>query len=252
MFPYFLAFLFIGCASKTSMINNSPQERVVYNPQDLTITVRDVSFVMKPVEGGTFQMGSGESDDEPIRRITLNSYYIGETEVTQTLWIAVMGYNPSAFKGVNRPVDKVSWNDCQIFIQKLNLLTGKNFRLPTEAEWEYAARGGRKSKGYKYSGSNIVDNVAVYEENSKNLGENSPDYGTHKVKSKQANELGLYDMSGNVWEWCQDYYNESFNDRVLRGGRWNASAYHCRVTRRIWDYPNSTYYGSGFRLVLDL
>lgn len=240
-----------GCASKTSTIPYTSQEHIVLNLQDLTFTIGNVSFVMKPVEGGTFLMGSGESDDEPIKKVTLNNYYIGETEVTQVLWQTVMGNNPSRFKGDNRPVEQVSWDDCQIFIQKINLLTGKNFRLPTEAEWEYAARGGKRSKGYKYAGSNIVDNVAVYEVNSKNKGEGSPDYGTHKVKSKQANELGLYDMSGNVWEWCNDYYSEKFNDRVLRGGRWNTSAYHCRVTRRIWDYPNSNYYGSGFRIVLD-
>lgn len=245
----------IGCAEKASMTtyNQQSNTKVINDdsPQELIFTVGDVSFTMKKVEGGTFLMGSGESDDEPIRKVTLDSYYIGETEVTQALWRAVMGNNPSRFIGDNRPVEQVSWNDCQIFIQKINLLTGKNFRLPTEAEWEYAARGGKRSRGYKYAGSNIVDNVAVYEVNSKNMGEGSRDYGTHMVKSKQANELGLYDMSGNVWEWCNDYYNENFNDRVLRGGRWNASAYHCRVTRRIWDYPNSNYYGSGFRLVLD-
>ncbi len=166
-----------------------------------TFTVNGVSFKMIFVEGGTFTMGATaelESDalggEKPTHRVTLSSYMIGETEVTQELWQAVMGGNPSLHKGARNPVEWVSWNDCQEFIDKLNRLTGRKFGLPTEAQWEYAARGGNRSKGYKYSGSNNIDELAWYDGNS----------GTHLVATKKPNELGIYDMSGNLWEWCQD------------------------------------------------
>ncbi|MBO7596978.1 MAG: SUMF1/EgtB/PvdO family nonheme iron enzyme, partial [Bacteroidales bacterium] len=163
------------------------------------------------VPGGTFQMGSNEYDDEkPIHSVTLSDYYIGETQVTQGLWRAVMGDNPSNFKkGDDYPVECVSWNDIvNKFLPELNRQTGKNFCLPTEAQWEFAARGGNDSKGYKYSGSNNIKDVAVYDEVSYDLGDKNPNYGTHPVKSKSPNELGIYGMSGNVWEWCQDLYKE--------------------------------------------
>ena len=228
-----------------------------------TITIKGVEFKMVKVEGGTFQMGAtseqgsdAESDEVPVHSVTLFDYYIGQTQVTQELWEAVMGSNPSYFKGDNRrPVEKVSWDDCQEFIEKLNRLTGKNFRLPTEAEWEYAARGGNKSRGYKYSGSNNPDAVAWYYYNSGGK--------THPVAQKQANELGLYDMSGNVYEWCKDWYggysSNSQNNpigastgsyRVLRGGSWSNCAGYVRVSFRYNftpDYRNSNY---GLRLVL--
>ena len=224
-----------------------------------TITVKGVTFTMIAVEGGTFKMGATSeqgsdaySDESPVHSVTLGSYYIGETEVTQELWQAVMGENPSYSKGNQKPVEQVSWNDCQEFIKKLNQLTGKNFRLPTEAEWEYAARGGNKSKGYKYSGSNTIRNVAWYDGNSGSK--------THDVKTKQANELGIYDMSGNVYEWCQDWYDSSYYSsspssnpkgpssgsyRVLLGGSWFNLARYCRVSRRYYNYPDrrSNYYG---------
>ena len=227
-----------------------------------TYTVNGVSFNMIGVEGGTFTMGSPDSDsdaydsEKPAHQVTLNSYYIGETEVTQEFWQAVMGSNPSYLTGdLQRPVGWVSWNDCQTFISKLNELTGENFRLPTEAEWEYAARGGNKSKGYKYSGSNTVNDVAWYDDNSSST--------THAVKTKQPNELGIYDMSGNVCEWCSDW-NGSYSSsaqtnptgpssgsfRVLRGGSWNSNARGCRVANRFIYSPD---YGSsiiGFRLSL--
>ena len=228
-----------------------------------TFTVNGVSFTMIAVEGGTFQMGAtseqgsnADSDEKPVHSVTLSDYYIGETEVTQELWTAVMGNNPSYYKGNNKPVEQVSWNDCQEFIKKLNQLTGKNFRLPTEAEWEYAARGGKKSLGYKYSGSDIAGVVARYEDNSSS---------THDVKTKQANELGIYDMSGNVWEWCQDWYGNysgssqtnptgptSGSRRVRRGGSWyySGSAYHCRVSYRGNYSPGSSNYDLGLRLSL--
>ncbi len=227
-----------------------------------TFTVNGVSFTMRLVEGGTFQMGAtseqgsdADRDEKPVHSVTLSDYYIGETEVTQALWKAVMGSNPSNFKGDNLPVEQVSWNDCQKFIRKLNQKTGKNFRLPTEAEWEYAARGGKKSKGYKYAGSNSIGNIAWYDVNSGSK--------THPVKGKAANELGLYDMSGNVWEWCQDWYRDYSSGslsnptgpstgsyRVLRGGGWRNRARICRVSNRdssLPDYRSGSY---GFRLAL--
>lgn len=227
-----------------------------------TFTVNGISFTMKLVEGGTFQMGNNdsdaESDEKPVHSVTLNSYYMGETEVTQALWQAVMGNNPSYFKGDNLPVEPVSWNDCQEFIRKLNQKTGKNFRLPTEAEWEFAARGGKKSRGYKYAGSNNIGSVAWYTDNSGNSGNK-----TYAVKGKSPNELGLYDMSGNVWEWCSDWYGSDYygkspstnpqgplngSDRVLRGGSWGDDAGNCRVSYRYYYDPDYTYYNYGFRL----
>ena len=233
---------------------------------DKTFTVGGVSFTMKAVAGGTFMMGSTElpSGDvldvclkwaKPVHQVTVNDYYIGETEVTQELWQAVMGNNPSEFKGSNLPVEYVSWNDCQDFIRKLNAQTGQNFRLPTEAEWEYAARGGNKSRGYKYSGSNNIGDVAWYTDNSS--------YKTHDVKTKSPNELGLYDMSGNVWEWCQDWYGSygssaqtnptgasSGSRRVYRGGSWSSSARGCRVSYRISYTPGGCGNDLGLRLAL--
>ena len=211
------------------------------------------------VEGGTFTMGdTGEqggdvfSDEKPAHSVTLSSYHIGQTEVTQELWEAVMGSNPSEFKGSNRPVECVSWDDCQEFISRLNAKTGKRFRLPTEAEWEYAARGGSRSRGYKYSGSDNIYDVAWFTQNSCDKGSSSPDYGTHAVGTKLPNELGLYDMTGNVWEWCSDWYGtysssaqsnptgpSSGSYRVHRGGSWNGNAWRCRVSiRRINSLGN--------------
>ena len=224
-------------------------------------TVHGVAFKMVKVAGGTFQMGATSeqgndvNDDEyPVHSVTLSDYYIGETEVTQELWEAVMGSNPSYFTGDNRrPVENVSWNDCQEFIEKLNRLTGKNFRLPTEAEWEYAARGGNKSRGYKYSGSNNPDAVAWYYYNS--------GYETHPVAQKQSNESGLYDMSGNVYEWCSDWYGDysrnsqtnprgasTGGNRVLRGGGWSGDA--MRVSFRLSGAPGVRDDDYGLRLAL--
>ena len=174
-----------------------------------TFTVKGVSFTMVYVEGGTFSMGATSEQgtnvsaaERPVHTVYLSDYYIGQTEVTQELWEAVMGTNPSHFKGAKRPVEMVSWNDCQAFVKKLSRLTGKTFRLPTEAEWEYAARGGNKSRGYKYSGSNTLDDVAWHSGNSGKE--------THPVGTKRANELGIYDMSGNLWERCNDYYDADY------------------------------------------
>ena len=194
-----------------------------------------------------------------MHQVTLSDYYIGETEVTQALWQAVMGSNPSRFKGDNRPVENVSWNDCQDFIAALNRLTGKYFSLPTEAQWEFAARGGIKSKGYKYSGSNNIESVACYGENVGTTG----GYETRAVATKQPNELGIYDMSGNVWEWCGDWYGEYVSNsvtdpqgplsgftRVCRGGSWDSLEFGCRCFGRASDSSEIADFGLGLRLVL--
>ena len=227
-----------------------------------TIECNGVSFRMIRVEGGSFVMGGTPNQGEdvlknelPIHRVVLTTYYMGETEVTQELWEAVMGKNPSKFKGKNRPVERVSWKDCVEFINKLNVLTGRMFRLPTEAEWEYAARGGIVSNEYKYSGANKLDGVAWYKENSG--GE------THDVKQMIGNELGLYDMSGNVWEWCEDLYDkytQTFQTnptgalessyRVNRGGGWLGEAKDHRVSARFRIEPNRKLPTLGLRLAL--
>ena len=214
----------------TKLEKNAGYATSSYGESIMTYTVNGVSFKMVKVDGGTFTMGGTSeqgkdsyADEKPTHSVTLSSYYIGQMEVTQALWRAVMGKNPSYNVGDNLPVTNVSWNDCQEFIKKLNSLTGAKFRLPTEAEWEYAARGGKKSKKYKYSGSNNIDDVAWYTYNSGGK--------THAVGTKRPNELGIYDMSGNVYEWCSDWYDSyssmsqtnpkganSGSYRVLRGG----------------------------------
>jgi formylglycine-generating enzyme required for sulfatase activity len=225
-----------------------------------TFTVKGVSFVMIPVRGGTFRMGATaeqkkpKSDEKPVHTVTLSNYSIGETEVTQALWQAVMGSNPSYFKGPDCPVVQVSWDDCQTFIQKLNALTETNFRLPTEAEWEYAARGGNKSQSYQYAGRNKVGSVAWYTKNSGST--------MHDVKTKAPNELGIYDMSGNVWEWCQDWYSSTYSSgavinpqgsasgsgRVCRGGSWHDYNWGCRLAKRNNCAPSLRYSDLGLRL----
>ena len=229
----------------------------------ITIPVKNgISIEMVKVEAGSFNMGATPEMqapyevEKPVHRVTLtNNYYIGKYEVTQALWQAVMGSNPSYFKGDDLPVEQVSWNDCQDFISKLNAMTGKRFRLPSEAEWEYAARGGKKSRGYQYSGSNTLGDVAWYEGNSGSK--------THAVGTKQPNELGIYDMTGNVYEWCQDWYGSyssspqtnpigavSGSSRVDRGGSWFFTAKHCRSSYRFNLTPGYRLNFLGLRLVL--
>ena len=220
----------------------------------------DIMRNMVYVEGGTFTMGAtseqqNPEDDEKPHRVSLSSFYIGKYEVTQALWKAVMGSNPSHFEGDNLPVENVSWNDCQTFLSKLNAMTGKNFRLPTEAEWEFSARGGNRSRGYQYSGSNVLSDVAWYDDNSGSK--------THNVGTKAPNELGIYDMSGNVWEWCQDWegsYSSSAQTnpkgpssgsyRVIRCGGWGSSARFCRVANRSSSSPDDWDCYLGLRLAL--
>ena len=235
------------------------------SPSGNTITIpvkNGISIEMVKVEAGSFNMGATPEMqapyevEKPVHRVTLtNNYYIGKYEVTQALWQAVMGSNPSYFKGDDLPVEQVSWNDCQDFISKLNAMTGKRFRLPSEAEWEYAARGGKKSRGYQYSDSNTLGDVAWYEGNSGSK--------THAVGTKQPNELGIYDMTGNVYEWCQDWYGSyssspqtnpigavSGSSRVDRGGSWFFTAKHCRSSYRFNLTPGYRLNFLGLRLVL--
>lgn len=265
---------FLGCVPKQVKLTEGTKEEITlieesYKNQPslsastVTIPVKDgVSIEMIKVEAGTFMMGATpemeipDDDEKPVHQVTLtNDYYIGKYEVTQALWQTVMESNPSSFKGNNLPVEQVSWNDCQEFIGKLNSITGRKFRLPTEAEWEYAARGGKKSRGYQYSGSSNISDVAWYNGNSGSK--------THLVGTKQANELGLYDMCGNVLEWCQNWYGSyvsssqtnptgavSGSYRVIRGGSWYSSARFCRSSCRDSGTPGIRNSRLGLRLVL--
>lgn len=230
------------------------------------IEVRGVKFNMIYVEGGAFLMGATDEQKQiatnreyPVHPVSLSDYYIGQTQVTQELWQAVMGKNPSINIGDNqRPVENVNWYDCQDFIKKLNELTGQKFRLPTEAEWEYAARGGRFNHGYRYSGSDNTDEVAWHETNSKGV--------SQAVALKMPNELGLYDMSGNVWEWCNDFYDTYISDsqenpkgplkgerKVMRGGSYFSTVDYGRVSNRFAPAtPLFQAHPLGLRLVMEI
>ena len=244
---------------------------------DETFTVNGVSFTMKAVQRGAFIMGSINEDNRPIfsyefppHHVLMTAYNIGETEVTQALWLAVMGDNPSHFssrngyeENLNRPVEYISWSDCQAFISKLNELTGRKFRLPTEAEWEYAARGGNDGFDYRYAGSNNFDDVGWCWDNLPSQDMFSVLYGTQPVASKAPNELGLYDMSGNVSEWVQDWYGPYNSDsqtnptgpvtgryRVFRGGSWFVDPDFGTVSYRDYDDPYMFCFEFGLRLAL--
>lgn len=222
-------------------------EEGVLNVSGESFTVNGITFKMVAVEGGTFEMGSetGDEDEHPVHSETVGDFMIGETEVTQALWETIMENNPSKYKGEERPVHKVSWYDCQTFIKRLNKLTGKKFRLPTEAEWEYAARGGHKSKGiYKYAGSQKAMEVAWF------------GIRPHEVKKKRPNELGVYDMSGNVEEWCEDSFDSRHSwqkgGKALRGGSYTRSEICCTVFHRDSGQPDSEHKTHGFRLLLEV
>ncbi|MBQ6771395.1 MAG: formylglycine-generating enzyme family protein [Bacteroidales bacterium] len=235
--------------------------------ESIGFDVNGAKFTMKYVEGGRFMMGASASDtiaktwEKPAHSVILDDYYIGETEVSQALWKAVMNNNPSKHVGDNYPVDCVSWDDCMDFCKKLSSITGYYFCLPTEAEWEFAARGGNKSNNYKYSGSNNLNEVAWCLDDSDTI--------SHVVKTKKPNELGVYDMTGNVWEWCYDYWNNQYESysgfsqinphgtpsgefRVHRGGAWHSSSKYCRVSYRWYAKAERHNDFRGFRLAMHL
>ena len=253
----------VASSSSNTSGYSSGSSSMASGSNTISIPVKDgISIEMVKVEAGTFMMGATSEmkdpydDEKPVHQVTLtNDYYMGKYEVTQALWQAVMGSNPSEYKGDNRPVETVSWNDCQEFISKLNSMTGRKFRLPTEAEWEYAAYGGKKSRSYQYSGSSNITDVAWYDGNSGSR--------THPVGTKQANELGIYDMTGNVLEWCSDWYDsyssssqanpagaDSGSVRVRRGGSCYSSARYCRLSCRNNSSPDERFSGLGLRLAL--
>ena len=240
--------------SSISTANQSSSQNSILNSgkplSELDPVIQNLINNMVYIEGGSFMMGSDDrdayDDEQPIHRETVGSFSIGKYEVTQKEWKAVMGKNPSFSKGNERPVENVSFDDCMEFIRKLNIITGRNFRLPTEEEWEYAARGGNRSKGYKYSGSDDINNVAWYEGNSGKK--------THNVGSKDANELGLHDLSENVWEWTSSKLNSDYSQPrnspnfVYRGGGWYRNARYCRVSSRGNSGTSNHYNNLGLRL----
>jgi formylglycine-generating enzyme required for sulfatase activity len=254
----------IVCIAATAMIlglvmtSGIVGKRSSAPPADVQSQLAEPEMVF--VEGGTFTMGCTseqesdcDSDEKPAHSVTVSSFSIGKCEITLAQWKTIMGNNPSKFQGDDLPVERVSWEEAQEFISRLNKATGKKYRLPTEAEWEYAARGGTKNRNYKYSGSNSIDEVAWYEDNSGDK--------THPVGTKKANELGIYDMNGNIWEWCNDWYGNydssaqtnpvgalSGSYRVIRGGSWNYYAYGCRVANRLRYSPGFRNTRIGFRI----
>lgn len=263
------ACLLTACSGKTETASQKPEAEVkasqngpeAASAKVQTDTVNGFVFEMVRVDGGTFLMGSNDPEaarnEKPVHMVTLSDFSIGKHEVTQGLWKAVMGSSNSHFVGDDRPVENVSWDEAQQFIGKLNELTGKNYRLPSEAEWEYAARGGNQSKAYSYSGSNDINTVGWIFNNSENM--------THAAGTKTPNELGIHDMSGNVWEWCQDYFDKGYystspntnpkgpakgNFRVFRGGSMHNYSRNCRPTYRGGGNPSSRRNYLGFRLAL--
>ena len=253
----------VASSSSNTLGYSSASSSMSSGSNTISIPVKNgISIDMVKVEAGTFMMGATSEmkdpydNEKPVHQVTLtNDYYMGMYEVPQALWEAVMGSNPSEYKGDNLPVEMVSWNDCQEFISKLNSLTGRKFRLPTEAEWEYAARGGKRSRGYQYSGNSNISDVAWYDGNSGSK--------PHPVGTKQANELGIYDMSGNVYEWCSDWYGsyssssqtnptgaDSGSGRVVRGGSWYDFAWGCRLSYRGSITPFYRGNDLGLRLAL--
>lgn len=227
--------------SSSEITNGAGSGEVLNTPAEM--------FEMIEVGGGTAILNN--------KSVTVSNFAIGKYPVTQAEWETVMDNNPCHFKGSDLPVEMVSWNECHEFIGKLNAKTGKRYRLPTEVEWEYAARGGQQTHGYKYAGSENMDDVGWYGTNSDNH--------SHSVGTKQPNELGIYDMCGNVWEWCSDLYGNIYpssasnptgagsgSSRIARGGSWVFIAGYCRVSNRYHFMPDMRYYNLGFRLALSL
>ena len=239
------------------------QERTTRLKELLPSLLENLKQQMVTVPGGTFAMGcteeqsSCDDDEKPVRQVQVGSFSIGKYEVTQDLWEAVMGKNPSKFRNCPRcPVEHVGWDETKMFLKKLNALTGERYRLPTDAEWEYAARGGPKSQGSLYVGSDDLDSVAWYDKNSGNK--------VHRVGQKQPNGLGLYDMSGNVWEWVEDCWNKKYpgpptdgsawksrdcSRHMLRGGAWSSYPRYLRSSNRYRELSSFLRYDVGFRLV---
>lgn len=261
----FLVIVMVGLTTNCDNDNEGNEETPdihleKYGPE--TFDVNGVEFKMIKVRGGTFLMGATDIEEKssgyskPRHQVTLSDYYIGETEVTQDLWVEVMRDDPSYYISNSRPVECVTWSDCQSFIKELNILTGKRFRLPTEAEWEYAARGGSRTKGFNYSGSNEIGDVAWNMDNSSDI--------THEVRLKMPNELGIYDMSGNVWEWCDDWFGDyeksaqinpkgpsSGSHKIVRGGSYFCDEETCCCPwYRAWLFPDKAYYNLGFRIAM--
>ena len=261
-----LAQKLLGKSSFSSRSSYSSYNALSYNSsanQDFTEDAWGINMKMIWVEGGEFMMGCTseqsdcDSDENNVRRVTVDGFYIGMLEVTQSQWEKVVGTNPSSWRGADLPVENVSWNDAMEFCRLLSNKTGRTYTLPTEAQWEYAARGGKKADGTKYAGSNMIDAVAWYDGNRGNS-------STHPCGTKRANALGIYDMSGNVREWCKDWYSSSYTSydtnnptgpssgsyRVNRGGSWSNYASYCRVAIRYSNSPGNRNYYLGFRVVL--
>lgn len=240
-------------------------------PDEQKEVILNILNNMVKVEGGTFMMGAqktdstaanydsqARNDENPVHKVTLSDFYLCRYEVTQKEWTVIMGdnkqFDPKMGQGDDYPVYNISWSEAKTFIERLNYFTGLEFALPTEAQWEYAARGGNRSKSTTYSGDNDADYVAWHSLNS--------NYSSHKVGLLQPNELGLYDMSGNVWEWCRDGYGEyraqeemdpeaaAMNNKVLRGGSWCYMPDRCRVTQRENYNKDASTASYGFRLSL--
>ncbi|MEI6456252.1 MAG: SUMF1/EgtB/PvdO family nonheme iron enzyme [bacterium] len=251
--PLFYLVILLGFALAVPLPPEISARQTMKNQEGL---VPEMIFV----QGGKFHMGSilGGEDEKPVHEVDLPDFYIGKFEITQAEWRMVMDQDTSKrfFEGCDScPVERVSWYNVQEFIKKLNERTNMNYRLPTEAEWEYAARGGSRSKGYKYSGSNSDVSVAWKVGNSGN--------STHQVGRKRANELGIYDMTGNIFEWCSDWYSPTWYQvcprhnpagpadgvsRVIRGGSWYYDYAGLRTTDRESANPNYRYGYIGFRL----
>lgn len=261
IFFIFLLFIFSNIAMYSEPVKQVPVENKNW-------TVSELDLEMVYVEKGSFNMGSNEGSDneKPVHEVTITrGFWIGKYEVTQKQYKKLIGNNPSSLKNLDNPVERISWYNADAFCKKLTEQERKNgrlpdgyvYRLPTEAEWEYAARGGQKSKGFKFSGSDTLSEVGWYEANNK--------YRIQPVGSKKPNELGIHDMSGNLWEWCYDWYWREYYsmspdedpqgkptgyNRVKRGGSWLMAARECRLTDRFFTSPDSTYCANGFRICL--
>ena len=238
---------------------------------NLELTDQDIYNIansMVYINGGSFMMGSadGRKSENPVHQVHLDSFYMSKYLITQGQWELIIGENKSCFQGdPQRPVERISWKECQQFIKKLNKKTGRKYRLPTEAEWEYAAKGGQESRGYKFAGSDKLIEVAWYIDECGKKDDHDQSYGTRVVGQKLPNELGLHDMSGNLRCWCSDWFDPKYYHRspshnptgpksgkrkVLRGGSWLAPPTFCDVSFRSGNRPETGSYQDGFRLVI--